>query len=143
MAKIVMTLMAVGGVHKVFYTQAELDASSIKPELYTVVDLPDADLTKVLNERARFKVTDNVLGVENVSPPNTYDKEAYRLSRITIMDVYYLTKEGSSMRTNLRGYMAVIEGIDVDSLTVDSNVSFGEYVRSINSGTFYHPLQIV
>ena len=73
MAKIVMTSVEDGGVYKAFFTQEELDgATRINQSQYTIVDLPDADLIKIHNEKAAFKVTDGVLGVIDISPVHNY-----------------------------------------------------------------------
>ena len=66
MAKIVMSALEDGGVYKAFFTQEELDgATRINQSQYTIVDLPDADLTKVHNEKAAFKVTNTVFSLHS------------------------------------------------------------------------------
>ncbi len=51
-----MTTMSDGGVYKAFLTQSDLDAATrIDQSSYTIVDLADADLIKVIEEKETFK----------------------------------------------------------------------------------------
>jgi hypothetical protein len=139
MAKIVMVSMSNGGVYKAFFTQSDLDAATrIVKSSYTIVDLADADLIKVFEEKARFKVTDGVLGVQDISP--THDKETYGFAKNKILEA--INGARPELKTSLMDYINFIQAIDVDSLTIDPAISFAEYVKSINSNVYYDSLQI-
>jgi len=139
MAKIVMGSMSDGGVYKAFLTQSDLDAATrIVQSSFTIVDLADADLIKVFEEKATFKVTDGVLGVQDISP--THSKETYEFAKNKI--VHSLNMARPEVKTSLADYLNVINGIDIDSLTIDPAISFAEYVKSINNNVYYDHLQI-
>jgi hypothetical protein len=140
MAKIVMSSLEDGGVYKVFADQAELDASHIVQSVYTIVDLSDADLEKVLEETATFKVTDGVLGVADISP--TWNKAEYHNAKDKLLTAYN-SMDDKTKKASLESFIETVNGIDIDSLTVDSSVSFWKYVKSINSNVGYHPLQLL
>ena len=140
MAKIVMSALEDGGVYKVFADQAELDASHIVQSAYTIVDLSDAELEKVLEETATFKVTDGVLGVVDISP--TWNKEEYKSAKDKLLTTYN-GMDDKTKKASLESFIETVNGIDIDSLTVDSSVSFWKYVKSINSNVGYHPLQLL
>jgi len=140
MAKIVMSALEDGGVYKVFADQAELDASHIVQSAYTIVDLSDADLEKVLEETATFKVTDGVLGVVDIS--TTWNKEEYKSAKDKLLMVYN-SMDDKTKKASLESFIETVNGIDIDSLTIDSSVSFWKYVKSINGNVGYHPLQLL
>ena len=140
MAKIVMSALEDGGVYKVFDDQAELDASHIVQSSYTIVDLPDADLEKVLEETATFKVTDGVLGVVDISP--TWNKAEYLSAKDQLLTAYG-EMDDKTKKASLESFIETVNGIDIDSLTIDSSVSFWKYVKSINGNVGYHPLQLL
>mgnify|MGYP003110859431 FL=1 len=139
MAKIVMTTMSDGGVYKAFLTQSDLDAATrIVQSSYTIVDLADADLIKVFEEKATFKVTDGVLGVQDISP--THSKETYQFAKKKILNT--LSAARPEVQTSLDDYLNTIRAINIDSLTIDPATSFAEYVKSINNNVYYDHLQI-
>ena len=140
MAKIVMSSLEDGGVYKVFADQAELDASHIVQSVYTIVDLSDADLEKVLEETATFKVTDGVLGVADISP--TWNKAEYHNAKDKLLTAYN-SMDDKTKKASLESFIETVNGIDIDSLTIDSSVSFWKYVKSINGNVGYHPLQLL
>lgn len=140
MAKIVMSALEDGGVYKVFADQAELDASHIVQSVYTIVDLSDADLEKVLEETATFKVTDGVLGVVDISP--TWNKAEYLSAKDQLLTAYG-EMDDKTKKASLESFIETVGGIDIDSLTIDSSVSFWKYVKSINGNVGYHPLQLL
>tara|TARA_R110000796_G_scaffold91141_1_gene195228 strand:+ start:2030 stop:2452 length:423 start_codon:yes stop_codon:yes gene_type:complete len=140
MAKIVMSALEDGGVYKVFADQAELDASHIVQSVYTIVDLSDADLEKVLEETATFKVTDGVLGVADISP--TWNKAEYLSAKDRLLTAYG-EMDDKTKKASLESFIETVGGIDIDSLTIDSSVSFWKYVKSINGNVGYHPLQLL
>ena len=135
-----MSALEDGGVYKVFADQAELDASHIVQSVYTIVDLSDADLEKVLEETATFKVTDGVLGVADISP--TWNKAEYHNAKDKLLTAYN-SMDDKTKKASLESFIETVNGIDIDSLTVDSSVSFWKYVKSINSNVGYHPLQLL
>lgn len=135
-----MSSLEDGGVYKVFADQAELDASHIVQSVYTIVDLSDADLEKVLEETATFKVTDGVLGVADISP--TWNKAEYHNAKDKLLTAYN-SMDDKTKKASLESFIETVNGIDIDSLTVDSSVSFWKYVKSINSNVGYHPLQLL
>tara|TARA_R110000803_G_scaffold58243_1_gene116464 strand:+ start:1070 stop:1495 length:426 start_codon:yes stop_codon:yes gene_type:complete len=140
MAKIVMTSVEDGGVYKAFFTQADLDgATRINQSQYTIVDLPDADLIKIHNEKAAFKVTDGVLGVIDISP--VHNKESYVIAKERIITSFDALKEGNFKNT-VSSFMDIVNGIDIDSLTINPSVSFAEHVKSISSNVYYDYLQL-
>ena len=140
MAKIIMSALEDGGVYKVFADQAELDASHIVQSVYTIVDLSDADLEKVLEETATFKVTDGVLGVVDISP--TWNKAEYLSAKDQLLTAYG-EMDDKTKKASLESFIETVGGIDIDSLTIDSSVSFWKYVKSINGNVGYHPLQLL
>lgn len=140
MAKIIMSALEDGGVYKVFADQAELDASHIVQSVYTIVDLSDADLEKVLEETATFKVTDGVLGVVDISP--TWNKAEYLSAKDRLLTAYG-EMDDKTKKVSLESFIETVGGIDIDSLTIDSSVSFLKYVKSINGNVGYHPLQLL
>tara|TARA_R100000544_G_C2220421_1_gene57180 strand:+ start:271 stop:693 length:423 start_codon:yes stop_codon:yes gene_type:complete len=140
MAKIIMSALEDGGVYKVFADQAELDASHIVQSVYTIVDLSDADLEKVLEETATFKVTDGVLGVVDISP--TWNKAEYLSAKDRLLTAYG-EMDDKTKKVSLESFIETVGGIDIDSLTIDSSVSFWKYVKSINGNVGYHPLQLL
>tara|TARA_R110000824_G_scaffold136534_1_gene300181 strand:+ start:1985 stop:2407 length:423 start_codon:yes stop_codon:yes gene_type:complete len=140
MAKIIMSALEDGGVYKVFADQAELDASHIVQSVYTIVDLSDADLEKVLEETATFKVTDGVLGVVDISP--TWNKAEYLSAKDQLLTAYG-EMDDKTKKASLESFIETVNGIDIDSLTIDSSVSFWKYVKSINGNVGYHPLQLL
>jgi len=140
MAKIVMTRLEDGGVYKVFDNQSELDASHLVQSVYTIVDLPDADLEKVLEEKATFKVTDGTLGIADVSP--TWDKEEYNRAKDKLLSAYH-GMDDKNKKNSLASFIDTVTGIDIDSLTIDPSVSFWTYVKSINNNVGYHSLQLL
>jgi hypothetical protein len=140
MAKIVMTGLEDGGVYKVFDNQSELDASHIVQSVYTIVDLPDADLEKVLEEKAMFKVTDGTLGIADVSPP--WNEEEYQSAKGKLL-MAYNEMDDKTKKASLASYIDTVRSIDIDSLTIDPSVSFWTYVKSINNNVSYHPLQLL
>tara|TARA_R110000765_G_scaffold130866_2_gene229398 strand:+ start:454 stop:876 length:423 start_codon:yes stop_codon:yes gene_type:complete len=140
MAKIIMSALEDGGVYKVFADQAELDASHIVQSVYTIVDLSDADLEKVLEETATFKVTDGVLGVADISP--TWNKAEYLSAKDRLLTAYG-EMDDKTKKASLESFIETVGGIDIDSLTIDSSVSFWKYVKSINGNVGYHPLQLL
>lgn len=140
MAKIVMSALEDGGVYKVFADQAELDASHIVQSVYTIVDLSDADLEKVLEETATFKVTNGVLGVADISP--TWNKAEYLSAKDRLLTAYG-EMDDKTKKASLESFIETVGGIDIDSLTIDSSVSFWKYVKSINGNVGYHPLQLL
>ena len=140
MAKIVMSALEDGGVYKVFDDQAELDASHIVQSAYTIVDLPDADLEKVLEETATFKVTDGVLGVADVSP--TWDEEEYTRAKDKLLTAYG-EMDNKTKKASLESFANTVRSINIGSLTIDPSVSFWKYVKSINGNVGYHPLQLL
>ena len=135
-----MSALEDGGVYKVFDNQSELDASHIVQSVYTIVDLPDADLEKVLDETATFKVTDGVLGVADTSP--TWNKQDYINSRDQLLSAYH-GADDKNKKASLASFIDTVTGIDIDSLTIDPSVSFWTYVKSINDNVCYHPLQLL
>ena len=135
-----MSALEDGGVYKVFADQAELDASHIVQSVYTIVDLSDADLEKVLEETATFKVTDGVLGVADISP--TWNKAEYHISKDKLLKSYS-SMDNKTKKASLESFIETVNGIDIDSLTIDSSVSFWKYVKSINGNVGYHPLQLL
>lgn len=135
-----MSALEDGGVYKVFADQAELDASHIVQSAYTIVDLSDADLEKVLEETATFKVTDGVLGVVDIS--TTWNKEEYKNAKDKLL-VVYNSMDDKTKKASLESFIETVNGIDIDSLTIDSSVSFWKYVKSINGNVGYHPLQLL
>ena len=140
MAKIVMSVLEDGGVYKVFDDQSELDASHLVQSVYTNVDLPDADLEKVLEETATFKVTDGVLGVADVSP--TWDEEEYTRAKDTLLTAYG-EMDNKSKKASLESFANTVRSIDIGSLTIDPSVSFWKYIKSLNNNVGYHPLQLL
>tara|TARA_R110000737_G_scaffold204677_2_gene223457 strand:- start:55 stop:477 length:423 start_codon:yes stop_codon:yes gene_type:complete len=140
MAKIIMSALEDGGVYKVFADQAELDASHIVQSVYTIVDLSDADLEKVLEETATFKVTNGVLGVADISP--TWNKAEYLSAKDRLLTAYG-EMDDKTKKASLESFIETVGGIDIDSLTIDSSVSFWKYVKSINGNVGYHPLQLL
>jgi len=140
MAKIVMSALEDGGVYKVFDDQAELDASHIVQSAYTIVDLPDADLEKVLEETATFKVTDGVLGVVDISP--TWDEEEYQSAKGKLL-MAYNEMDDKTKKASLESFSNTVRSINIGSLTIDPSVSFWKYVKSINGNVGYHPLQLL
>ena len=140
MAKIVMSSLEDGGVYKVFADQAELDASHIVQSVYTIVDLSDADLEKVLEETATFKVTDGVLGVADISP--TWNKAEYHNAKDKLLTAYN-SMDDKTKKASLESFMNTVRSINIGSLTIDSSVSFWKYVKSINGNVGYHPLQLL
>ena len=135
-----MTSVEDGGVYKAFFTQEELDgATRINQSQYTIVDLPDADLIKIHNEKAAFKVTDGVLGVIDISP--VHNKETYSEARERIISSFDALKEGNFKNT-VSSFMDIVNGIDIDSLTINPSVSFAEHVKSISSNVYYDYLQL-
>jgi len=140
MAKIVMTALTDGGVYKVFDNQSELDASHIVQSVYTIVDLPDADLEKVLEEKATFRVTDGTLGIADTSP--TWNKQDYINSRDQLLSAYR-GLDDKNKKNSLASFIDTVTGIDIDSLTIDPSVSFWTYVKSINNNVGYHSLQLL
>ena len=140
MAKIIMSALEDGGVYKVFADQAELDASHIVQSVYTIVDLSDADLEKVLEETATFKVTDGVLGVVDISP--TWNKAEYLSAKDQLLTAYG-EMDDKTKKASLESFIETVNGIDIDSLTIDSSVSFWKNVKSINGNVSYHPLQLL
>lgn len=135
-----MSALEDGGVYKVFADQAELDASHIVQSVYTIVDLSDADLEKVLEETATFKVTDGVLGVADISP--TWNKAEYLSAKDRLLTAYG-EMDDKTKKASLESFIETVGGIDIDSLTIDSSVSFWKYVKSINGNVGYHPLQLL
>lgn len=135
-----MSALEDGGVYKVFADQAELDASHIVQSVYTIVDLSDADLEKVLEETATFKVTDGVLGVVDISP--TWNKAEYLSAKDRLLTAYG-EMDDKTKKVSLESFIETVGGIDIDSLTIDSSVSFWKYVKSINGNVGYHPLQLL
>lgn len=135
-----MSALEDGGVYKVFADQAELDASHIVQSVYTIVDLSDADLEKVLEETATFKVTDGVLGVVDISP--TWNKAEYLSAKDQLLTAYG-EMDDKTKKASLESFIETVNGIDIDSLTIDSSVSFWKYVKSINGNVGYHPLQLL
>lgn len=134
-----MGSMSDGGVYKAFLTQSDLDAATrIVQSSYTIVDLADADLIKVFEEKATFKITDGVLGVQDISP--THSKETYEFARKKIVSALNMARP--ELKTSLADYLNTINAIDIDSLTIDPATSFAEYVKSINNNVYYDPLQI-
>ena len=140
MAKIVMSALEDGGVYKVFDNQSELDASHIVQSIYTIVDLPDADLEKVLEETATFKVTDGVLGIADISP--TWNKAEYHSAKDKLLTTYN-GMDDQTKKASLESFIDTVNGIDIDSLTIDPSVSFWKYVKSLNNNVGYHPLQLL
>ena len=135
-----MSALEDGGVYKVFADQAELDASHIVQSVYTIVDLSDADLEKVLEETATFKVTNGVLGVADISP--TWNKAEYLSAKDRLLTAYG-EMDDKTKKASLESFIETVGGIDIDSLTIDSSVSFWKYVKSINGNVGYHPLQLL
>lgn len=135
-----MSALEDGGVYKVFADQAELDASHIVQSAYTIVDLSDAELEKVLEETATFKVTDGVLGVADISP--TWNKAEYHNAKDKLLTAYN-SMDDKTKKASLESFIETVNGIDIDSLTIDSSVSFWKYVKSINGNVGYHPLQLL
>jgi len=142
MAKIVMSALEDGGVYKVFDDQAELDASHIVQSSYTIVDLPDADLEKVLEETATFKVTDGVLGVVDISPTDVWDEEEYQSAKDKLL-MAYNEMDDKTKKDSLESFANTVRSINIGSLTIDPSVSFWKYVKSINGNVGYHPLQLL
>jgi len=140
MAKIVMSVLEDGGVYKVFDDQAELDASHIVQSAYTIVDLPDADLEKVLEDTATFKVTDGVLGVVDSFP--TWEEEDYEREKDKLLTAYN-EMDNKTKKDSLESFSNTVRSIDIGSLTIDPSVSFWKYVKSINGNVGYHPLQLL
>ena len=111
-----MSALEDGGVYKVFADQAELDASHIVQSVYTIVDLSDADLEKVLEETATFKVTDGVLGVADISP--TWNKAEYHSAKDKLL-MAYNGMDNKTKKASLESFIETVGGIDIDSLTID------------------------
>jgi len=135
-----MSVLEDGGVYKVFDDQAELDASHIVQSAYTIVDLPDADLEKVLEDTATFKVTDGVLGVVDSFP--TWEEEDYEREKDKLLTAYN-EMDNKTKKDSLESFSNTVRSIDIGSLTIDPSVSFWKYVKSINGNVGYHPLQLL
>ena len=135
-----MSALEDGGVYKVFADQSELDASHLVQSVYTIVDLPDADLEKVLEETATFKVTDGVLGIADISP--TWNKAEYHSAKDKLLTTYN-GMDDQTKKASLESFIDTVNGIDIDSLTIDPSVSFWKYVKSLNNNVGYHPLQLL
>ena len=102
--------------------------------------MSDADLEKVLEETATFKVTNGVLGVADISP--TWNKAEYLSAKDRLLTAYG-EMDDKTKKASLESFIETVGGIDIDSLTIDSSVSFWKYVKSINGNVGYHPLQLL
>ena len=89
---------------------------------------------------ATFKVTDGVLGVADISP--TWNKAEYHSAKDKLV-MAYSSMDNKTKKASLESFIETVNGIDIDSLTIDSSVSFWKYVKSINGNVGYHPLQLL
>jgi hypothetical protein len=112
----------------------------------TKVEIATSDIEKVFNDKAKFSVSDGSVTVTNIDPAIEHNAFMYTSKKEALLEV--LNKKLNSnlvsnpLASDLEEFNAfLIEQVDIPSLTIDKDVSFREYIMSVNNNKYWDPLQ--
>ena len=112
----------------------------------TKVEIATSDLEKVFNDKAKFSVSDGSVTVTNIDPAIEHNAFMYTSKKEALLEALdkklNYTAGSNPLASDLEEFNAfLIEQVDIPSLTIDKDVSFREYIMSVNNNKYWDPLQ--
>jgi hypothetical protein len=112
----------------------------------TKVEIATSDIEKVFNDKSKFSVSDGSVTVTNIDPAIEHNAFMYTSKKETLLEV--LNKRLNSnlssnpLKDHLEEFNAfLIEQVDISSLSINKDVSFREYIMSVNDNKYWDPFQ--
>ena len=112
----------------------------------TKVEIATSDIEKVFNDKAKFSVSDGSVTVTNIEPAIEHNAFMYTSKKEALLEALdkklNYTAGSNPLASDLEEFNAfLIEQVDIPSLTIDKDVSFREYIMSVNNNKYWDPLQ--
>ena len=112
----------------------------------TKVEIATSDIEKVFNGKAKFSVSDGSVTVTNIDPAIELIAFMYTSKKEALLEALdkklNYTSGSTPLASDLEEFNAfLIEQVDIPSLTIDKDVSFREYIMSVNNNKYWDPLQ--
>ena len=112
----------------------------------TKVEIATSDIEKVFNDKAKFSVSDGSVTVTNIDPAIEHNAFMYTSKKEALLEALdkklNYTAGSNPLASDLEEFNAfLIEQVDIPSLTIDKDVSFREYIMSVNNKKYWDPLQ--
>ena len=112
----------------------------------TKVEIATSDIEKVFNGKAKFSVSDGSVTVTNIDPAIEHNSFMYTSKKEALLEALdkklNYTAGSNPLASDLEEFNAfLIEQVDIPSLTIDKDVSFREYIMSVNNNKYWDPLQ--
>ena len=112
----------------------------------TKVEIATSDIEKVFNDKAKFSVSDGSVTVTNIDPAIEHNAFMYTSKKEALLEALdkklNYTAGSNPLASDLEEFNAfLIEQVDIPSLTIDKDVSFREYIMSVNNNIYWDPLQ--
>ena len=112
----------------------------------TKVEIATSDIEKVFNDKAKFSVSDGSVTVTNIDPAIEHNAFMYTSKKEALLEALdkklNYTACSNPLASDLEEFNAfLIEQVDIPSLTIDKDVSFREYIMSVNNNKYWDPLQ--
>ena len=112
----------------------------------TKVEIATSDIEKVFNDKAKFSVSDGSVTVTNIDPDIEHNAFMYTSKKEALLEALdkklNYTAGSNPLASDLEEFNAfLIEQVDIPSLTIDKDVSFREYIMSVNNNKYWDPLQ--
>ena len=112
----------------------------------TKVEIATSDIEKVFNDKAKFRVSDGSVTVTNIDPAIEHNAFMYTSKKEALLEALdkklNYTAGSNPLASDLEEFNAfLIEQVDIPSLTIDKDVSFREYIMSVNNNKYWDPLQ--
>jgi hypothetical protein len=112
----------------------------------TKVEIATSDIEKVFNDKAKFSVSDGSVTVTNIDPAIEHNAFMYTSKKEALLEALdkklNYTAGSNPLASDLEEFNAfLIEQVDIPSLTIDKDVSFREYIMSVNNNKYWDPLQ--
>ena len=104
----------------------------------TKVEIATSDIEKVFNDKAKFSVSDGSVTVTNIDPAIEHNAFMYTSKKEALHEALdkklNYTAGSNPLASDLEEFNAfLIEQVDIPSLTIDKDVSFREYIMSVNN----------
>ena len=112
----------------------------------TKVEIATSDIEKVFNDKAKFSVSDGSVTVTNIDPAIEHNAFMYTSKKEALLEALdkklNYTAGSNPLASDLEEFNAFLfEQVDIPSLTIDKDVSFREYIMSVNNNKYWDPLQ--
>lgn len=112
----------------------------------TKVEIATSDIEKVFNDKAKFSVSDGSVTVTNIDPAIEHNAFMYTSKKEALLEALdkklNYTAGSNPLASDLEEFNSfLIEQVDIPSLTIDKDVSFREYIMSVNNNKYWDPLQ--